>query len=113
MRYVARVVLDLDAEANVVRVTEQMTRFDGSAGVGGASVEWRTLRGVTFFQVERGRVFGLQFDEHGRPQPQLDYAWRFDAQELKAPLIDIVTRAGWQWRPTPWSGPKALRWLTD
>src|SRR5690606_868600 len=56
MRYVARVVLDLDAEANVVRVTEQMTRFDGSAGLGGASVEWRTLRGVTFFQVERGRV---------------------------------------------------------
>lgn len=113
MRYVARVVLDLDAGANVVRVTEQLTRFDGSAGLDGASLEWRTERGVTFFQIERGRVFGLQFDENGRPKPQLDYAWRFDARELKAPLIDVVTRAGWQWRPTPWSGPKALRWLTD
>lgn len=113
LRYVARVVLDLDSEAPVVRVTEQTTRFEASAGVGGASLEWQTLRGVSFFQVERGRVFGLQFDANGRPQPELDYAWRFDAQEMKAPLIDVVTRAGWQWRPTPWSGPRSLRWLTD
>lgn len=113
MRYTARVILELDPEARAVRVTEQMTRFDASAGLGGASLDWRTLRGVTFFQVERGRVLGLQFDANGRPQPKLDYAWRFDAQEMKAPLIDVVTRAGWQWRPTPWSGPKALRWLTD
>ncbi len=113
MRYVARLILELDPSAPVVRVTEQMTRFDADAGMGGASIEWRTLRGITFFQTERGHVFGLQFDANGRPQPKLDYAWRFDAQEMKAPLIDIVTRAGWQWRPTPWSGPASLRWLTD
>lgn len=46
------------------------------------------------FQVERGRVLGLQFDEAGKPVPKLDYAWRFDAQEMKAPLTDAVTRAG-------------------
>jgi hypothetical protein len=112
MRYVARVILEPDARSSVVRVTEQLTRFDASAGMGGASVEWRTQRGITFFHVERGREFGLQFDASGRPQPKLDYTWRFDAQEMKAPLIDVVTRAGWQWRPTPWSGPEWLRWLT-
>ena len=112
LRYVARVVMDLDPDDSVVRVTEQMTRLDASAGAGGASLEWQTLRGVTFFQVERGREFGLQFDANGRPRPTLNYDWRFDAREMKAPLIDIVTRAGWQWRPTPWAGPASLRWLT-
>jgi hypothetical protein len=112
LRYVARVVMDLDPDDSVVRVTEQMTRLDASAGAGGASLEWQTLRGVTFFQVERGRVFGLQFDASGRPRPALKYDWRFDAREMKAPLIDIVTRAGWQWRQTPWAGPASLRWLT-
>lgn len=112
LRYVARVVLELDPEAHLVRVTEQVTRFDADAGIGGASLQWQTLRGVTFFQVERGRVFGLQFDADGRPQASLNYAWRFDAQEMKAPLIDVVTRAGWQWRPVPWAGPESLRWLT-
>jgi hypothetical protein len=113
VKYAQRVLLELDPESHVVRVTEQMTRFDASAGRGGATVEWRTMRGVTFFEVERGRVFGLQFDAAGRPTPKPDYAWRFDANEMKAPMIDVVTRAGWQWRPTPWSGPEWLRWLTD
>jgi hypothetical protein len=113
MKYVQRVLLEIDPESHVVRVTEQMTRFDASAGRGGATVEWRTMRGITFFQTERGQVFGLQFDADGRPMPKLDYAWRFDANEMKAPMIDVVTRAGWQWRPAPWSGPEWLRWLTD
>lgn len=113
MKYVQRMLLDFDPESHVVRVTEQMTRFDASAGRGGATVEWRTLRGVTFFETERGRVFGLQFDENGKPVPSLDYEWHFDSQEMKDPLIDAVTKAGWQWRPTPWSGPSWLRWLTD
>jgi hypothetical protein len=113
LRYVSRVILDFDERDVVVRVTEQMTRFDADAGIGGASLEWRTMRGVTFFHVERGRVFGLQFDASGRPQPKLDYTWTFDAREMKAPLIEIITRAGWQWRPVPWSGPESLRWLTD
>ncbi len=113
LQYVQRVVLELDPESRVVRVTEQLTRFDASAGIGGAGVEWRTLRGVTFFHVERGQVFGLMFDEEGRPMPKWDYAWRFDASEMKAPLIDAVTNAGWQWRPTPFTGPAWLRWLTD
>lgn len=111
--YQSRVILDLDAEARVVRVTDQLTRFDASAGMGGASLAWQTQRGLTFFQVERGRVFGLQFDGEGRPMPKLDYAWRFDSNEMKAPLIEVVTAAGWRWRPTPWSGPAWLRWLTD
>lgn len=113
LRHVARVILELDPKVPIVRVTDQMTRFDADAGVGGASLERRTKRGVTFFQAERGHVFGWQFDANGQPSARQDYAWRFNAQEMKAPLIEVVTRAGWQWRPTPWSGPQWLRWLTD
>ncbi len=112
MKYVQRVILDFDPESHVVRVMEQMTRFDAAAGPSAAEIEWRTMRGITFFQVEQGSVFGLQFDETGRPQPSLGYEWRFDAREMKTPLIDVTTRAGWQWRPTLWSGPTWLRWLT-
>lgn len=113
IRYAHRVVLEVDAAARTVRPTDQQSRFDASVGIGGASLEWSTSTGVTFFEVRQERVFGLQFDAAGRPQPRLDYRYRFDLQEMKGPLIDAVTRAGWRWRPTPWRGPTWLRWLTD
>lgn len=112
LRYVQRLVLVPDEASRTVRVTEQQTRFDAAAGPGGVSVEWRTTYGITFFEVERGRVFGLQFDADGRPLPDPGYAWRFDVREMKAPLVEAVTGAGWEWRPTLWNGPERLRWLT-
>ena len=68
--------------------------------------------GITFFQVEHQRVFGLQIDQRGRFVPKLSYSYTFDLQEMKAPLISAVTNAGWHWRPTVWQGPTWLRWLT-
>lgn len=69
-------------------------------------------RGIAFFQLERERVFGVQLDERGRPTANLSYEYRFDARELKAPLIELVTAAGWTWRPTLLEGPAWLRWMT-
>ena len=40
-------------------------------------------------------------------------AYTFNLQEMKSPLVDAVTRAGWDWRPTVWQGPAWLRWLTE
>lgn len=45
MKYEQRVILELDARDHVVRVTEQMTRFDASAGRGGATQWLRWLTG--------------------------------------------------------------------
>jgi hypothetical protein len=112
MRNTHRIVLELDDATKTVYPTEQYTRMDWSAGAGGGSLRWATGMGITFFQVEHQRVFGLQIDQRGRFVPKLSYSYTFNLQEMKAPLISAVTNAGWDWRPTIWQGPTWLRWLT-
>lgn len=112
VRATHRVLIDLDATHRVARPTEQSSRFDWSAGPGGAGAEWKTGLGITFFQVEHQRVLGLQLDERGQFTTRLSHTWTFDLQEMKAPLIAVVTGGGWTWRPTVWHGPAWLRWLT-
>jgi hypothetical protein len=112
MRNTHRILLELDDASKTVYPTEQYTRMDWSAGADGGTFRWATGMGITFFQVEHQRVFGLQIDERGRFTPRMSYSYTFDLQEMKAPLISAVTNAGWRWRPTIWQGPKSLRWLT-
>lgn len=99
LRRTHRLLLRLDEAARRVRVTEQFSAFDASVGARGAALRWHTGMGMAFFQVERQRVFGLQFGRDGRPTGDLTYAWRFDLNELKSPFIDAVTGAGWDWQP--------------
>lgn len=108
-----RIHLHLDEASATVRATDQVSAFDASAGPDGANLSWRSSLGIVFFQRETQRVFGLQIGPDGRFVPALSHAWRFDANEMKAPLIEAVTRAGWRWRPTVWQGPSWLRWLTE
>jgi len=112
MRRTHRILLELDERSRTVYPTEQQSRLDWSAGANGGGVEWSTMMGIVFFQVEHQRVFGLQLDERGRFVPKVSYAYTFNLQEMKAPLISAVTEAGWQWRPTLWQGPAWMRWLT-
>jgi len=112
MRRTHRILLELDERSRTVYPTEQQSRLDWSAGANGGGVEWSTMMGIVFFQLEHQRVFGLQLDERGRFVPKLSYAYTFNLQEMKAPLISAVTEAGWQWRPTLWQGPAWMRWLT-
>ncbi len=113
MRATHRILLDLDESRRIARPTEQISRLDWSAGADGAGVTWRTAAGIVFFQYQHQRVFGLQLDEQGRFTPRLSYAYTFNLQEMKAPLISAVTGGGWGWRPTAWHGPSWLRWLTE
>jgi len=113
LRRTHRLLLELDEARRVVRPTEQFSALDWSAGPRGGGVQWRTGMGITFFQMEHQRVFGLQVDEQGRFLPQLSYAYTFNLQEMKAPFIAATTQAGWDWRPTAWQGPTWLRWLTN
>jgi len=113
LRRTFRIRLALDEASRVVRATDYTASFDWSAGARSAEIEWRAATGIVFFQVEHGRVFGLQIDDQGRAKSDLSYSCKFDLRELKSPLVDIVTRAGWAWRPTVWQGPVALRWLTE
>jgi len=113
LRRTHRLLLELDEARRVVRPTEQLSALDWSAGPQGGGVQWRTGMGITFFQVEHQRVFGLQLDKQGRFIPQLSYAYTFNLQEMKAPFVAATTQAGWDWRPTAWHGPTWLRWLTN
>lgn len=113
LRRIFRVRLLLDEDDHTVRATDYYAGADGSAGLGGARVEWQARSGLVFFQSEQRRVFGLQRDDQGRFKPELSYGYRFNVDEVKSPLIDATIRAGWTWRPTVWSGPRWLRWLTE
>lgn len=108
-----RIRLMLDESSGTVRATDHTASFDWSAGRGGADLEWKAGVGIVFFQYEHKRVFGLQLDEQGRFKPELSYAYTFNLNEMKSPLVEAVTRAGWNWRPTIWQGPPWLRWLTE
>lgn len=112
LRRLHRISLSLDASARTVRATDSFAHFDWSAGRGGAQIDWKIAKGIIFFQHDHSRVFGLQLDEHGHLKPNLSYAYTFNLREMKSPLIDLVTSAGWTWRPVVWQGPKWLRWLT-
>ena len=108
-----RIRMTLDERNGTVRATDYAASFDWSAGRGGADLEWKSSLGIVFFQYEHQRVFGLQLDEQGRFKPELSYAYTFNLNEMKSPLVEAVTRAGWNWRPTAWQGPTWLRWLTE
>ena len=52
----------------------------------------------------------------GRPGDQtgdLTAASTFNLQELKGPIIQAVTAAGWVWQPVVWNAPAPFRWLTE
>lgn len=113
MKRTLRVRMVMDEASHKVRATDYVASYDWSAGWGGANLEWKASMGLVLFQREHQRVFGLQLDEQGRFKPELSYAYTFNLDEMKAPLMEAVAHAGWDWRPTVWQGPKWLRWLTE
>ncbi len=113
MKRTLRVRMVMDEATHKVRATDYVASYDWSAGRGGANLEWKAGMGLVLFQREHQRVFGLQLDEQGRFKPELSYAYTFNLEEMKAPLMEAVAHAGWDWRPTVWQGPKWLRWLTE
>jgi hypothetical protein len=113
MRRLHRIKLALDESDRTVRATDYAASYDWSAGRSGANLEWKSATGIIFFQYEHRRVFGFQLDEGGRLKTDPSYAYTFNLKEMKSPLIEAVTRAGWNWRPVIWPGPKWLRWLTE
>jgi hypothetical protein len=107
MTQMIRYRLRLDETDRTVRVLEYRAAFDASAGIGGATLNYRVQRGITFFEIERYTVLGLQIKD-GRVTPDLSYSWRFDVDELRNPLIRIVHDAGWNWRQVMLD----IKWLT-
>ncbi|PPE72930.1 hypothetical protein C3942_16025 [Solimonas fluminis] len=100
LRHVNRVVryrLRLDEDRAQVRVREFQAAFDASAGAGGADLSYRATWGVSFFDRRVEGVLGLQLRD-GKPTGEIAHAWRFDIDEMRSPLVQVITAAGWEWR---------------
>ena len=61
------------------------------------SASW--FRGIQFYQYDAGFIGGLIISHDGIPVLEPGYRWTFSIQEMKRPLIEIVTKAGWDWKP--------------
>jgi len=95
-----RLVLRFDEGAHNVRAQDRYASFDWSEGRGPdlVSLNWNMSLGITFYEYRHERVFGLQFRD-GKPTFDLSYAYTFDLNELKQPMIEIVRHSGWNFRP--------------
>lgn len=100
MRKGYRLVLRLDGDAHNVRAQDRYASFDWSASRGPnlASLKWNASLGITLHEYRHERVFGLQFKD-GKPTFDLSYAYTFDLNELKQPMIEIIRHSGWNFRP--------------
>ena len=93
-----RLVLRFDEGAHNVRAQDRYASFDWSAGPNLLALDWNISLGITFYEYRHERVFGLQFRD-GKPTFDLSYAYTFDLNELKQPMIEIIRHSGWNFRP--------------
>lgn len=98
LRRLLRYRLQLDEARAEVRVREFHAAFGASAGRGEAGLRYQASWGICFFERRTQSLLGLQIRD-GRPTRDLAYAWRFDIEEMRRPLVELVTGAGWRWRP--------------
>jgi hypothetical protein len=93
-----RLVLRFDEGAHNVRAQDRYASFDWSTGPDLLSLNWQMSLGITFYEYQHERVFGLQFRD-GKPTFDLSYAYTFNLNEMKQPMIEIIRHAGWNFRP--------------
>jgi hypothetical protein len=99
--------LRLDEARRSVYVLEYRSEFDASAGGGGAALSFHVQRGITFFEIQKYTALGLQIKDD-RITLEPSYSWQFSVDELREPLVRVITEAGWTWRQVMLDAP----WLT-
>ena len=90
---VFKILIKLDAQAHEARAVDQAWSVEWSAGIPTLTLAAEAFRGQTH-EVSFGTAFA--FTEQG-PFGQV-YNYRFASSEIKTPLQDAVTKAGWTWR---------------
>ncbi|HUR48273.1 MAG TPA: hypothetical protein VMY88_01915 [Acidimicrobiales bacterium] len=90
---VFKVLMRFDAENNEVRAVDQEWSVEWSAGVPSLSLTAEKFRGQKT-SVEFGQAFAFTENlEYGEV-----YKYKFATGEIKGPLSDAVTAAGWTWK---------------
>jgi len=93
LKRVFKVLIKLDEQAREVRAVDQEWSVEWRAGVPTLSLAAKAFRGHA-----KGFSFGtaFAFTEHGGFGEV--YRYKFSTAEIKTPLQDAVTEAGWTWR---------------
>jgi len=100
-----RILLVLDEKENEVRALEQSMDVEWSAGVPNLSFSAEKFQGRTLGSKSFGTAYAfkgvnpLDFGEV--------YKYRFDVSEMKEPLTEVVTGAGWTFVPVTTKGKLA------
>ena len=96
----ARIHLRIDSDRTCrVRAQDYVRSVQWNAGAGPtASHNWRAFKGIALKQFERGRAFGLIY-KNGSLVLDDAYDYRFDINEMKNPIVAIITGSGWTYTP--------------
>ena len=98
LKKVFRIKMRLDETAREVRAVDESYTVEWRAGVPHLSLEVAGFRGQKH-EVSFGTAYA--FTEQLRPGQV--YKYRFNSSELKKPLQEAVTKAGWTWKPIAFS----------
>ena len=98
MRRTFRLTLRLDEGSHGARAMDSSAALDWSAGAGGDNLSFKRSYGITFVAYERGGVLGFQF-KNGMPTLDPVYTWRFNLNELRGPVAEVITGSGWNYKP--------------
>ena len=90
---VFKILIKLDAQAHEARAVDQAWSVEWRAGIPTLTLSAEAFRGQTK-EISFGTAYA--FTEQG-PFGQV-YNYRFSSSEIKTPLRDAVTKAGWTWR---------------
>jgi hypothetical protein len=90
---VFRIYLKLDPAKREVRASDREYTVEWRAGVPGLSVAASAFRGQ-----KQSIEFGKAYAFTETLSPGVVYNYRFDTRELKGPIQDAVTDAGWTYR---------------
>ena len=90
---VFKILIKLDEQASEVRAVDQEWSVEWRGGVPRLSLAAEAFRGQQK-EIEFGQAYG--FTE--TLAPGQIYKYRFTTGEIKGPLQDAVTNAGWTWR---------------
>jgi hypothetical protein len=93
LKRVFKILMKLDEQAKEVRAVDQEWSVEWRAGVPTTSLAAKAFRGQTK-EFSFGTAFA--FTEQG-PYGEV-YRYRFATEEIKTPLQEAVTKAGWVWR---------------
>jgi hypothetical protein len=97
-----KIYLTLDAKDHEVRLLEESYDVEWSAGVPSMSLSAEAFRGRTLGSKSFGTGYawkGVNPLSYGQV-----YNYKFDVSEMKDPIAETVTGAGWKYRPVVTKG---------